>query len=401
MLWTTLQLAWRELRANLMRSLLTTLGIIVGVAAVVMVVTLGTGVTQRITSEISSLGRNMLFVAPYKTQRNGPGAPQVPFKIADANAIADEVQGVLAAAPAAQKQVQALYGSNHWQVTVTGTTAAYLEVRDLKIAAGRGFTSSDMRGGRPVCILGERPREALFGALPSVGTLIRLGTTACEVIGVLASKGKSTTGDDQDDTILMPILTVQRRMLGNDNVYVIFVSAATAGQVKNVQDGVTLLLRERRRIRPGEDDNFTIQSLQSIMTVVSQTTRLLTTALSGVAAISLIVGGIGIMNIMLVSVTERTREIGIRLAIGALERDVLAQFLVESVLLSCIGGMIGAVLGLGASAGIAYRIGVPFVLSPWVVIAALGFSAAVGILFGIVPARRAAALDPIEALRYE
>jgi putative ABC transport system permease protein len=401
MWWTTLQLAWRELRANVLRSLLTTLGIIVGVAAVVIVVTLGQGLTVKVTADIASMGRNLLFVLPFTPQRAGPATPQTPFEMDDAEAIEREVQGVAAVAPAAIKQTQAVYGSKNWQISVTGTTNGYFVVREWAVAQGRVFTDSEERGGRPVCILGETPRKELFGHQTPLGASIRLGATSCEVIGVLAAKGQSTMGQDQDDTILMPILAVQRRMTGNDNVQQILVSAVTAAQVKPVQDAIAVLMRERRRIRPGEQDNFLTRDLQSISSLVTSTTQLLTAGLSAVAAISLLVGGIGIMNIMLVSVTERTREIGIRLAIGALERDVLLQFLIEAVLLSCVGGLIGAAIGLAGSAAIAYAIGVPFVLSPWVVVVSFGFSAAVGIIFGFFPARRAAGLDPIEALRYE
>jgi putative ABC transport system permease protein len=402
MIWTTLQLAWRELRANLLRSLLTTLGIIVGVAAVVTVVTLGQGLTQKVTADIASMGRNLLFVVPFTPQRAGPATPQTPFKMDDALAIEREVQGVLAVAPSTITQTQAVYASNSWQVGITGTTNAFLIVREWGIAMGRPFSDSEARGGRAVCILGQTPRKELFGQQNPLGASIRLGQTAsCEVVGVLAAKGQSTFGQDQDDTILMPILAVQRRMTGNDNVQQIQLSAISAEQVKPVQEAIAVLFRERRRIRVGEQDNFFIRDLQSISSLVDSTAALLTAGLSAVAAISLLVGGIGIMNIMLVSVTERTREIGIRLAIGALERDVLLQFLIEAVLLSCVGGLIGAGIGLAGSAAIAYAIGVPFVLSPWVVVVAFAFSAAVGIVFGFFPARRAAGLDPIEALRYE
>ena len=402
MIWTTLQLAWRELRANLLRSLLTTLGIIVGVAAVVTVVTLGQGLTQKVTADIASMGRNLLFVVPFTPQRAGPATPQTPFKMDDAQAIEREIQGVLAVAPSTIKQTQAVNGSNNWQVAVNGTTNAYLTVREWGLALGRPFSESEERGGRAVCILGQTPRKELFGQQNPLGASIRLGqTTSCEVIAVLAAKGQSTFGQDQDDTILMPITAVQRRMTGNDDVQQIQLSAVSAEQVKPVQEAIATLLRERRRIRAGEQDNFFIRDLQSVSSLVDSTASLLTAGLSAVAAISLLVGGIGIMNIMLVSVTERTREIGIRLAIGALERDVLLQFLIEAVLLSCVGGLIGAGIGLAGSAAIAYAIGVPFVLSPWVVVVAFAFSAAVGIVFGFFPARRAAGLDPIEALRYE
>jgi putative ABC transport system permease protein len=402
MIWTTLQLAFRELRANVLRSLLTTLGIIVGVAAVVTVVTLGQGLTLKVTADIASMGKNLLFVLPFTPQRAGPATPQTPFKVDDALAIEKEILGVAAVAPSTIKQSQAVYASNNWFVSVNGTTNAYLVVRDWPIALGRQFSESEARGGRAVCILGETPRKELFGHQTPLGASIRLGqTTTCEVIGVLSMKGQSTFGQDQDDIVLMPISAVQRRMTGNDDVQQIWLSATTAERVKPVQASLATLMRERRRIRPGDQDNFLIRDLQSVSSLVESTTALLTAGLSAVAAISLLVGGIGIMNIMLVSVTERTREIGIRLAIGALERDVLLQFLIEAVLLSCVGGLIGAALGLIGSAVIAYAIGVPFVLSPMVVVVAFAFSAAVGIVFGFFPARRAAGLDPIEALRYE
>ena len=401
MLWTTLQLAWRELRANFLRSILTTLGIIVGVAAVVIVVTLGQGLTLKVTGDIAAMGRNLVIVLPFVQQRSGPATPQTPFKLDDADAIKREIVGVAGVAPAAVKQVTAVYGSNNWQVAVTGTTNDFFLVRDWPLAQGRIFTDSELRGGRTVCILGLTTKKQLFGNQNPLGASLRVSSTSCEVIGLLSAKGQSTFGQDQDDTIVMPIAAVQRRLTGTDDVQQIFVSAVSAPQLKPVQNSIETLMRERRRIRAGEQENFLIRDIQSISSLVESTTALLTAGLSAVAAISLLVGGIGIMNIMLVSVTERTREIGIRLAIGALERDVLLQFLIEAVLLSCVGGLIGAVLGLTASAVIAYAIGVPFVLSPWVVVVSFVFSAAVGIVFGFFPARRAAGLDPIEALRYE
>ncbi len=401
MIWQTLQLAWRELRANFLRSILTTLGIIVGVAAVVIVVTLGQGLTMKVTSDIAAMGRNLLIVLPFVQQRAGPPSPQTPFKIDDAEAIRREIVGVGGVAPSAVKQVTVVYGSNNWSVAVTGTTNDFFIVRDWPMAQGRIFTDNELRSGRTVCILGLTTKKQLFGGQNPLGASIRVSTTSCEVIGVLSEKGQSTFGQDQDDIVVMPIATVQRRLTGTDDVQQIFVSAASAPQVKPVQNSIEALMRERRRVRPGDQENFLIRDIQSISSLVESTTALLTVGLSAVAAISLLVGGIGIMNIMLVSVTERTREIGIRLAIGALERDVLMQFLIEAILLSCVGGMIGAVLGLAASAAIAYAIGVPFIFSPWVVVVSFVFSAAVGIVFGFFPARRAAGLDPIEALRYE
>jgi putative ABC transport system permease protein len=401
MLWSSLVLAWRELSNNLLRSLLTTLGIIVGVAAVVIIVTLGQGVSLKITNDIASMGRNMLFIAPFKPQRSGPSTPQTPFRQDDAVAITRDISGVLASAPTVQRQVKASNGQNHWNVTVTGTTPEYLQIREWQIASGRVFNSNELRGGRPVCLLGETPRKELFGALPAVGAKIRLQTTTCEVIGVLAGKGQSASGQDQDDVVLMPILAAQRRLLGSDDVQMLVVSAASPELVPKVQEDIRNLLRERRKVRPEDEDNFVIQNLDSIMTLVRNTTGLLTAGLSAIAGISLLVGGIGIMNIMLVSVTERTREIGIRLAIGALEREVLAQFLIEALLLSCLGGLIGAVLGLTAAAAATAQFDVPFVLRPSVIVVAFGFSAAVGVIFGLMPARRAARLDPIEALRHE
>ena len=401
MIWNTLQLAWRELRANFLRSILTTLGIIVGVAAVVIVVTLGQGLTLKVTSDIAAMGRNLLIVLPFVQQRSGPATPQTPFRLEDAEAIKREIAGVAAVAPSAVKQVTAVYGSNNWQVSVTGTTNDFFVVRDWPIGQGRMFTESELRGGRSVCILGVTTKKELFGNQTPLGATIRVSTTACEVIGVLSAKGQSTFGQDQDDTIVMPIAAVQRRLTGTDDVQQIFVSADSAAQVKPVQTSVEALMRERRRIRAGEQENFLIRDIQSISTLVQSTTTLLTAGLSAVAAISLLVGGIGIMNIMLVSVTERTREIGTRLAIGALGTDVLLQFLVEAVTLSLLGGVIGVVLGLLGAFAATHLLAFPFLVSAQMVLLAFAFSAGVGVLFGYLPARKAARFNPIDALRHE
>ena len=401
MFWTTLSLAWREIRANFLRSVLTTLGIIVGVAAVVMVVTLGQGLTQQITSDISQLGRNLLFVFPGIQQRSGPPIQSSPFKIDDVQAIEREIAGVAGVSPEVNRGLTTVYAGKKWDTQVTGVLNGYFEVRDWPVNQGRPFNQAELNGGKAVCILGETPREKLFGRQRSLGATIRVGTFSCEIIGVLKSKGQSTFGQDQDDLVLLPLATVQRRITGNNDIRSIAVSAKSAELVARVTKDITRLLRDRRNVRDGEPDNFTIRDVQSIASLINSTSALLTAGLSGVAAISLLVGGIGIMNIMLVSVTERTREIGIRLAIGALERDVLWQFLIEAVLLSCLGGMIGAIIGLGGSFLATIPLGIPFVLSPWVVVVSFGFSAAIGIIFGFFPARTAARLDPIEALRYE
>jgi putative ABC transport system permease protein len=398
---TTVALAWREIRANLMRSILTTLGIIVGVAAVVMVVTLGAGLTQQITADIGSLGRNLLFVFTAVQQRSGPPVQAPPFKMADVQAIQREISGVGGVSPEVTRSGTVFYGGKKWDTQITGVMNGYFTVREAPVVEGRQFTAGEIASGRAVCIIGSTPRKELFGRQRPIGATIRVLTFSCEVIGVLKSKGQSTFGQDQDDLVLLPLATVQRRITGNTDIRNIGISAKTPELVPRVQRDLTRLLRDRRNIREGEDDNFTIRDVQSITALVSSTTALLTAGLGGVAAISLLVGGIGIMNIMLVSVTERTREIGIRLAIGALERDVLLQFLVEAVLLSCLGGMIGAFVGLAGSYLATIPLGVPFVLSPWVVIVSFGFSAAIGIIFGFFPARRAARLDPIDALRYE
>jgi putative ABC transport system permease protein len=398
---TTVSLAWREIRANLMRSVLTTLGIIVGVAAVVMVVTLGAGLTQQITSDIGSLGRNLLFVFTGVQQRSGPPVQSSPFKMADVLAMKREISGVGEVSPEVGRSSTVFYIGKKWDTQINGVTNGYFVVREAPVVEGRKFSAGEISSGRAVCILGATPRKELFGRQNPIGATIRVATFSCTVIGVLKAKGQSTFGQDQDDLVLLPLTTVQRRITGNTDIRNVAISAKTPDLVPRVQKDLVALLRDRRNLREGEEDNFTVRDVQSITALVSSTTALLTAGLGGVAAISLLVGGIGIMNIMLVSVTERTREIGIRLAIGALERDVLLQFLIEAVLLSCLGGLIGAIIGLVGSYLATIPLGVPFVVSPWVVVVSFGFSAAIGIVFGFFPARQAARLDPIDALRYE
>jgi len=402
MLGNAVFLALREIRANVLRSTLTALGIIIGVAAVITMVTLGAGATQRVTAEIESLGRNLVIVAPFFQQRaGGPATPARSFDAADVTAIEREVPGVGAVAAVNQRGVVAVFDTENHSLTATGVTAEYFTVREWALAEGRIFTEADQQAGRPVCILGQTPKRELFGALPAIGQTIRVGNVACEVIGLLTEKGQSTFGQDQDDVLFMPLRTMQRRIAGNRNINGIWVSARTPELVEEVAADITTLMRERRRIAPGQDDDFVVRQAQEIASLLGTITGVLTALLAAIAGVSLLVGGIGIMNIMLVSVTERTREIGIRLAIGALERDVLMQFLVEAMMLSIFGGVLGMLLGLGLSALGALALGVPFVFQPMVIVLAFVFSAAVGIGFGFFPARRAARLDPIEALRYE
>jgi putative ABC transport system permease protein len=403
MLWETMLLALREIRRNIMRSSLTILGIVIGVAAVITMVTLGRGATAQVTSDIAKLGTNLLQVRPGQ-HRHGPGGTHAEakmFEVADAEAIAREISGLAAVAPIASQGTQAIYGNENWSTVVTGGNNAYLQVRNWLLESGRQFTDGELRAGKAVCILGATVGKELFGAQNPTGATIRLEKLACQVIGVLESKGQSSFGSDQDDFVLIPLRALQRRIVGNTDVDVIFVSAQDGVSTKKVEQDIERLMRERRRIARGEDDDFHVRDMQELVSTMTGTTRVLTGLLGAVAAVSLLVGGIGIMNIMLVSVTERTREIGIRLAIGALERDVLMQFLVEAVVLSSFGGLIGIALGVTAAAVSAPALAVPFVLDPGIIVVAFVFSAAVGVLFGYFPARQAGQLDPIEALRHE
>ncbi|MDQ1334841.1 MAG: putative transport system permease protein [Thermodesulfobacteriota bacterium] len=403
MLWENIILALREIRRNVLRSALTVLGIVIGVAAVITMVTLGQGATAKVTSDISSMGSNLMDIRPGQ-MRHGPGGASSdadPFKTADVTAIQREISSLSAVAPMASQTSQAIYGSENRSTRILGTTSEYLMVRDWPLSLGRAFTEGEIRAGKAVCILGETVRKELFGSQDPVGATIRLGKISCKVIGVLVPKGQNSFGADQDDLVLLPLRTLQRRLIGNTDVASISVSVKDGISTTKAKADIERLLRERRRIGAGKEDNFTVRDMQEIVSMLTSTTRVLTALLSAVAAVSLLVGGIGIMNIMLVSVTERTREIGTRLAIGARERDVLMQFLVEAVVLSSFGGVCGILLGLGAAGGGARLLDVPFVFQAGIVVTAFAFSAAVGVIFGYFPARKAARLDPIEALRYE
>jgi len=403
MIWQTILLALRAIHRNVLRSSLTILGIVIGVAAVITMVTLGDGATAQVTADISRLGSNMLQVRPGQGF-HGPGGTRSTadmFEVDDAEAISREIFGLEAVAPTASRSQQAIYGNKNWSTSVMGTTNAYLQVRDWDLESGRQFTEGELRSGRTVCILGSTVRDELFGDQDPLGATIRLQRLSCQVIGVLKSKGQTGFGHDQDDIVMIPLRTLQRRIAGSNDVDALYVSAKEGISTNAIKEDIERLMRERRRIAPGEDDDFHVRDMQEIVSTLTSTTRVLTGLLGAVAAVSLLVGGIGIMNIMLVSVTERTREIGTRLAIGALEREVLMQFLIEAVVLSSFGGLFGIILGLLAAAAGAHVLGMPFVLNSGIVAIAVVFSAAVGVIFGYFPARKAARLDPIEALRHE
>ena len=402
MLWNAVLLALREIRRNLMRSFLTILGIVIGVSAVITMVTLGNGATRAVSDQISSLGSNLLIVRP--GQQLGPGrdsAGAASFRVADADAVRSQVSGLAAAVPVSGKSVTLVAMARNWSSSVTGSTADWFATGKWQITSGRIFNEAEERAGAAVCVIGETVRKELFGGLDAVGQQVRVKQFSCEVIGLLASKGQSTMGNDQDDLVVMPLRTLQRRLTGSVDVGSLMISVRDGASIDAAKSEVIWLMRERRHINPGDNDDFSVMDTRQIAETLSGTTRVLTGLLGAVAAVSLLVGGIGIMNIMLVSVTERTREIGIRLAIGAREGEVLLQFLIEAVALSSLGGMVGIVLATLASIAGTALMKVPYLFDPVINLLSFGFSAAIGVIFGYVPARRAARLDPIEALRHE
>jgi putative ABC transport system permease protein len=383
-----------------MRSALTVTGVVIGVAAVITIVTLGSGARAKVTADVASLGRNLLVLMP-GTDRHGGSLSAEAFDVEDVEAIGGSVSQLAAVAPSATRRLLAVFGNEHWSTTVTGTDNAYLAARDWRLAAGRAFEPGELRAGKLVCVIGATVRDELFGSQDPLSASLRLARLSCPVVGVLEARGSSTFGGDQDDVVLVPLRAFHRRIAGDRAVSAVYLSAAEGADTQDVARSVTALMRERRGMLEGEDDDFRVRDLKEIAQMVDRTSGVLTAMLSAIAAVSLLVGGIGIMNIMLVSVTERTREIGIRLAIGALEGEVLLQFLAEAVAISLIGGLVGIALGLAGSAAAAAQLDLPFVVDPAVVGMAFVFSAAVGVVFGYVPARKAARMDPIEALRHE
>jgi len=401
MLLNTLMLALRSIRRNLMRSFLTILGIVIGVSAVITMVTLGNGATLAVQSQISGLGTNLLQVRPGQRMGPGGGGTALPFKESDAEAVASQIGGIAAVAPEARSNATLVASGRNWSSNVIGSTNDWLLTGNWKLASGREFSDAELRGGAAVCLVGETVRRELFAGQAVVGAALRVKQISCEIIGLLASKGQGAFGNDQDDVVLVPIKTLQRRITGNNRVNSLLVSMQDGSDPTRVTAGITQLLRERRKLASTDEDNFNVLDTKQLADTLSGTTKVLTMLLGAVAAVSLLVGGIGIMNIMLVSVTERTREIGLRLAIGALEREVLLQFLIEAVVLAALGGLVGIVIATGASLGLARLMEVPYTFNLSVNVLSFVFSAVIGVVFGYFPARRAARMDPIDALRHE
>jgi len=402
MFWQTVRLALLSVRRNVLRSFLTLLGIVIGVAAVIAMITIGSGTTAKVRNDISKLGSNLLVVRAARPDRSG-STSFTPRQLdgSDVAALKNGLTNAKAVAPAASRPVRVVYGSQNISAEVTGTDAGYFIARDWSVALGRVFAESEVRGGANVCIIGQTVRSQFFGAGDPLGQSIRVNRSSCKVIGVLEAKGTSGFGQDQDNVVMMPLSGFQRRIAGDRDVSSIFIAAADGVETSKVQTDIETILRDTRRIAPGADDNFDIRDMTQIADAMASATTTMTGMLGAVAGVSLLVGGIGIMNIMLVSVTERTREIGIRLAIGAHERDILVQFLVEATVLSLLGGLIGIALGLSLAGIAAATLSIPFAPSAAVILLAVGFSALIGMVFGFFPALRGARLDPIEALRHE
>lgn len=393
----------KEIRRNLMRSMLTILGIVIGVAAVITMVTLGTGATASVTSEVESMGSNLMYLQP--GQRSSEGGARIRgelFNYKDVTAIKQNIEGLAAVAPLEQTSSQAIYGNQNRNVSVYGTTNDYLICQNWEIALGQPFTDAESRSGKAVCILGSTVREKLFGGQNPIGSTVRLKNVSFKVIGVFEEKGAVGFGtQDMNNIVMVPIRALQRRMSGTTRIGNIMLSAKSGVSTEEIKEDLQVLMRERRGIAVGKEDDFSVMDMKEIVSTISTISGILTGVLSAIAGISLLVGGIGIMNIMLVSVTERTREIGIRLAIGALEKDVMKQFLLEAVVLTSLGGLIGITFGISAAALIAHFLKFSVSLSPGIILLAFLFSAGVGVVFGFFPARKAAMLDPIEALRHE
>ncbi|MCX7781345.1 MAG: ABC transporter permease [Negativicutes bacterium] len=400
----SVRIAINSLFANKLRSVLTMLGIIIGVGAVIAMVSIGMGVREKVQSSIASLGSNLIIVTPGAASAAGvrqAAGTNTTLTVKDAQAIAKEVPGVQYSVPSVGRQYQVVAGNQNWTTSVQGTTPEFQAVRSLTVASGSFITNQDLETRNRVAVIGSTVAGNLFGNTNPVGQNVRINNAPYKVIGVLESKGQSAGGQDQDDIVIIPLTTAQERLLGITHVQTISVQAAHQDVVSQVQDGVTNLLRTRHKITPDKPDDFTVRNLASVMATANETTATITMLLGSIAAISLVVGGIGIMNIMLVSVTERTREIGIRKALGAKYVDILMQFLIEAVVIGVFGGIIGIFTGMAGSYAISTVAGWNTVITVAPILISFGFSVAVGLFFGLYPARKAALLDPIEALRYE
>ena len=400
MLGNAFLLAFRQIRRNPMRSLLTVLGIVIGVAAVITMVTIGNGATQAVRAEIESFGSNQLMLRP--GQRMGPGgaAGAPSFKLADIEAIESQVAGVVSAAPQTSRSTTVVAQGKNWSTSVIGTTNDYFTTDNRTLTQGRFFEPAEERAGSSVCVIGNTVRKELWGAGDPVGEILRVGNFSCRVVGLLTEKGSAAMGGDQDDLVVIPFNTAARRLVGS-TPSTILISISPDSDREALKSSLKDLMRERRSLSAGDIDNFSILDTAEIAEKVASTTQIMTMLLGAVAAVSLLVGGIGIMNIMLVSVTERTREIGVRLAIGATADEVLMQFLIEAVVLACLGGVLGVILAFGASAVLTTVMDLPYVFDLTINIVSFGFAALTGIIFGYFPARNAARLDPIEAVRHE
>ena len=407
--WQSVRIATRSLRVNMLRSALTMLGIIIGVSAVIAMVGVGAGAQARVAEQIQSLGSNLIIVLSGSTTSSGVRAghgSQLTITEDDAAAIAREVAGVQVAAPAVRGVAQVVYGNLNWSTVVQGVTSVYNEARDWPVATGRSVNPEDQDGATKVAVLGQTTAENLFGGVDPLDQIIRIKKVPFTVVGTLARKGQSSWGQDQDDVILIPLSTAKKKVLGVSQanpraVGSISIKVRPDEDMVEAEAQIRALLRQRHRLQPFQDDDFWLRNLSDVLQTQEESSRVMTYLLAAIASVSLLVGGIGIMNIMLVSVTERTREIGLRMAVGARRRHILLQFLIEAVTLSLIGGIIGIALGVGGSHAISYFAEWRTLVAPGSIVLAFGFAAGIGIFFGFYPARKASRLDPIEALRYE
>lgn len=404
---STIKISLRALKVNKMRSILTMLGVIIGVGAVITMVAIGSGASKRISEQISSIGSNLLIILPGATTaggvRMGTGT-QLTLTLSDAEAIKKECPSVSDVAPVLNGIAQVVYGNQNWSTGIIGTTPSMLNVREWKLSSGKPFTEQDVKSSTKVCLLGQTVVDNLFGNIDPVGKIVRIKKIPFTVIGILERKGQSPVGQDQDDTIYVPITTAQKKLFGTQipgMVRTIMVKTNSTEELSLAESQITALLRQRHRITQKQENDFTIRNLTQMMEAQEQSSRVMTLLLGAIASVSLIVGGIGIMNIMLVSVTERTREIGIRMAVGAKTWDIRLQFLIEAIILSLLGGIIGIITGFLASEILSILANLPVIISPFSVFLSFTFSGLVGIFFGFYPAYKASLLNPIDALRYE